>query len=144
MPAFYLKTFKEDWKFVGYISFSAVFAKKTKKKTIVSQNRVFIEQLLLKTLKPDCFTEQMILSTLPNDVLLLLKQWLGNHLYLSPQEAVKKDQSLLSFPSQLGHVGSASRSVSSQNSDPRRFHRNWVWSDIQALFINISIEPNQT
>lgn len=30
---------------------------------------------------------------------------------LSPQEAVKKDQSLLSFPSQLGHVGSASRSV---------------------------------
>ena len=44
---------------------------------------------------------------------LLNTRRLDKHLFLSPQEAVKKDQGLLSFPSQLGHVGAASRSVQS-------------------------------
>jgi len=44
---------------------------------------------------------------------LLNTRRLDKHLFLSPQEAVKKDQGLLSFPSQLGHVGAASRSVKS-------------------------------
>jgi hypothetical protein len=45
--------------------------------------------------------------------IFFIKTWLNKHLFLSPQEAVKKDQGLLSFPSQLGHVGPASRSVKS-------------------------------
>lgn len=53
---------------------------------------------------------------------------MDNHLYLSPQEAVKKDQSLLSFPSQLGHVGPASRSVSSQKPQAHRIQPRLIAS----------------